>query len=69
MRHAHTALGERQRHFQDVAPWAISEFILPDESTWLELHSLRNRLTHEYGPTSVDLPELLTPKFGKRTPH
>ncbi|HEX7338820.1 MAG TPA: hypothetical protein VF271_02690, partial [Rhodanobacteraceae bacterium] len=59
MRHAHTMLGERQRNFQDVVTWAVSEHILPDEPTWLELRSLRNRLTHEYDLANDDLPDLM----------
>lgn len=59
MRHAHTMLGERQRNFNDVVTWAVSEHILPNETTWLELRSLRNRLTHEYDLASDDMPELM----------
>lgn len=59
MRHAHTMLGERQRNFHDVVTWAVSEDILPNETTWLELRSLRNRLTHEYDLASGDMPELM----------
>lgn len=60
MRHAHAMLGEKQRSFHDVITWAINESILPDETTWLELRSLRNRLTHEYDPSSDAMPELVT---------
>lgn len=59
MRHAHTMLGEKQRSFHDVVTWAVAESLLADEATWLELRSLRNRLTHEYDPASETLPELI----------
>ncbi|HEX7325140.1 MAG TPA: hypothetical protein VF292_07285 [Rhodanobacteraceae bacterium] len=59
MRHAHAMLGERQRNFHDVVTWAVTEGILPQESAWLELRSLRNRLTHEYDLAGDELPELM----------
>lgn len=59
MRHAHAMLGEQQRNFHDVVAWAVSEGVLPDETTWLELRSLRNRMTHEYDPASHVMPELM----------
>lgn len=59
MNHAHTMLGEKRRSFHDVVVWAIAEQILPDETTWLELRSLRNRLTHEYDLADDILPELM----------
>lgn len=52
-------LGEKQRSFHDVVAWAAAEQILPDEATWLELRSLRNRLTHEYDLAGDILPELI----------
>lgn len=58
--HAHAMLGERRRNFNDVVTWAVSEQILPAASTWLELRSLRNRLTHEYDLAAEDLPELMS---------
>lgn len=59
MRHAHAMLGERQRNFHDVVTWAVTECILPNESAWLELRSLRNRLTHEYDLAGDEIPELM----------
>lgn len=59
MRHVHSMLGEKQRSFHDVVTWAVSEQILPGESLWLELRSLRNRLTHEYDPKSEAFLELV----------
>lgn len=59
MRHAHAMLGEKNRSFQDVVTWAVAQRILPDQEAWLELRSLRNRLTHEYDLASNDLPELV----------
>lgn len=59
MRHAHSMLGERQRNFHDVVTWAVSEHVLPSEAAWLELRSLRNRLTHEYDLTDDGLPQLV----------
>lgn len=60
MLHAHAMLGGKQRNFHDVIVWAVSEGILPDETTWLELRSLRNRMTHEYDPQSHVMLELMT---------
>lgn len=60
MSHAHGMLGEKQRSFQDVVTWAISNHILADTDTWLELRSLRNRLTHEYDLGSDRLPEFIS---------
>lgn len=69
MRHVHAMLGERQRNFQDVVTWAISDGLLEKESTWLELRSLRNRLTHEYDPGSDELPDLMILiRQGEETP-
>jgi len=59
MRHAHAMLGEKQRGFQDVVTWAVRQGIFTDGATWLELRSLRNRLTHEYDPSSEALAELI----------
>lgn len=59
LRHAHTLLGEKQRSFQDVVTWAVTQRLLPNQDTWLELRSLRNRLTHEYDLETDRLPELL----------
>lgn len=59
LRHAHTMLGEKQRSFHDVVIWAVSQHILANETAWLELRSLRNRLTHEYDLASDALPELI----------
>lgn len=60
LRHAHSMLGEKQRSFQDVITWAVSQDILPNQAAWLELRALRNRLTHEYDLETDRLPELLT---------
>lgn len=57
--HAHAMLGEKRRSFHDVVAWAVTERILPDETTWLELRSLRNRLTHDYDLANDALPELI----------
>lgn len=57
--HAHAMLGEKRRSFHDVVAWAVAERILPDEATWLELRSLRNRLTHDYDLANDALPELI----------
>lgn len=59
LRHAHAMLGEKYRSFQDVVAWAVTTKLRPSTQTWLELRSLRNRLTHEYEPTGETLPELL----------
>ncbi len=59
LRQAHAMLGEKYRSFHDVVTWAVNERLLPDEPTWLELRSLRNRLTHEYDPANDALPELI----------
>lgn len=59
LRHAHTMLGEKQRDFQDVITWAVARNLLPSRNIWLELRSLRNRLTHEYELDADRLPELL----------
>lgn len=56
---AHILLGQRRRSFSDVITWAAEQNILADSTTWLELRSLRNRLTHEYDLTSDNLPELM----------
>lgn len=58
--HAHAMLGEKHRSFHDVVTWAVAEKILTDETVWLEICSLRNRLTHEYDLASDQLPELMT---------
>lgn len=59
LRHAHDMLGDKSRTFSDVIVWAVKLDILPDQNTWLELRSLRNRLTHEYDLESERLPELI----------
>lgn len=59
LQHAYTMLGERHRSFADVVNWAVKQEILPDSDTWLELRTLRNRLTHEYDLESDQLPELI----------
>lgn len=59
LRHAHNLLGEKQRSFQDVVTWAIAQQLLPSHDAWLELRSLRNRLTHEYDLETDRMPELL----------
>lgn len=51
--------GDRRRSFHDIVTWAVAERILPAESAWLELRSLRNRPTHEYDLAGADVPELL----------
>lgn len=57
--HAHSMLGEKSRGFTDVLTWAVEQNVLPDTRTWLELRSLRNRLTHEYDLESEQVPELV----------
>lgn len=60
MRHAHSMLGEKSRSFTDVITWAVEQGVLPSSQHWLELRSLRNRLTHEYDLESESLPDLIT---------
>lgn len=59
LNHVHTMLGEKARSFNDVLTWAVSQNVLADSETWLELRSLRNRLTHEYDLENDEVPALI----------